>query len=141
MIINIFYFLFFSIKIKHSHHNFFFFFRFINKSNKLALLLDYDGTLAPLADRPESTSMPHETETILNWLALQSSQIFLAIISGRGLQSVKDKVSIKNITYAGNHGIEIENSDGTRSDYQLPSDIQANYIKLVKELNEKVGSI
>lgn len=115
----------------------FFIFSFLNPNKTLAILLDYDGTLAPIADNPNKTAMPVATEVILNKMA-KHPKIFLAIISGRGIKDVQGRVGINGITYGGNHGIEIEYPDGSRHDYKLPTEIQENYSKLVKELRENV---
>ncbi|KAH8412841.1 hypothetical protein KR009_006229, partial [Drosophila setifemur] len=110
---------------------------FLSINNQLAVLLDYDGTLAPIADNPAKTKMPAALEANLKRIA-QHPQIFLAIISGRGLKDVQRQVNIDGIIYAGNHGLEIEYPDGSRHDYQLPAEIQQNYTNMVKELKEKV---
>ncbi|XP_073820901.1 uncharacterized protein isoform X1 [Musca autumnalis] len=110
---------------------------FLNKNKTLALLLDYDGTLAPIADNPKKTVMPIATEVILNKLA-KHPNVFLAVISGRGIRDVQGRVGINGIMYAGNHGIEIESEDGSRHDYQLPTEVQENYTHLVKELRANV---
>lgn len=81
--------------------------------------------------------MPISTEIILNKIA-KHPNIFLAIISGRGIRDVQNRVGISGIMYAGNHGIEIESADGARHDYQLPKEVQENYGKLVKELRDNV---
>ncbi|XP_022227831.2 probable trehalose-phosphate phosphatase C [Drosophila obscura] len=110
---------------------------YLNSQNKLAILLDYDGTLAPIADNPSKTQMPVELEKTLHKLA-KHPQIFLAVISGRGLKDVQAHVSIDGTTYAGNHGLEIEYPDGSRHDYELPAEIKKNYTDMVRELKEKV---
>ncbi|EDV32488.1 uncharacterized protein Dana_GF15857, isoform A [Drosophila ananassae] len=110
---------------------------YLNGNSKLAVLLDYDGTLAPIADNPAKTKMPVELEAILHKIA-QHPEIFLAVISGRGLKDVQKQVNINGITYAGNHGLEIEYPDGSRHDYELPAEIKKNYTNMVRELKDKV---
>ncbi|XP_026843024.1 probable trehalose-phosphate phosphatase C [Drosophila persimilis] len=110
---------------------------YLNRDKKLAILLDYDGTLAPIADNPSATHMTVELEKTLHKLA-KHPQIFLAVISGRGLRDVQAHVSIDGTTYAGNHGLEIEYPDGSRHDYELPAEIKKNYTDMVRELKEKV---
>ncbi|KAH8321197.1 hypothetical protein KR059_001758 [Drosophila kikkawai] len=110
---------------------------YLNTSNKVAVLLDYDGTLAPIADNPAKTKMPVELEAILRKIA-KHPEVFLAVISGRVLKDVQKQVNIDGITYAGNHGLEIEYPDGSRHDYELPTEIQKNYTNMVNELKEKV---
>ncbi|XP_016964689.1 uncharacterized protein LOC108034326 isoform X2 [Drosophila biarmipes] len=110
---------------------------YLNSQLPVAVLLDYDGTLAPIADNPAKTKMPVELEAILHKIA-KHPQVFLAVISGRGLKDVQKQVNIDGITYAGNHGLEIEYPDGSRHDYELPTEIQKNYTDMVRELKEKV---
>ncbi|XP_037959988.1 probable trehalose-phosphate phosphatase C isoform X3 [Teleopsis dalmanni] len=111
---------------------------YLNPEKKLAILLDYDGTLAPIASNPNKTAMPIECEILLNKIA-SHPKVFLAVISGRGIKDVQEKVGIANITYAGNHGIEIENPDGTRQDYKLSGEVLNSYRQLVNELNQQVS--
>ncbi|XP_053961577.1 uncharacterized protein LOC128865355 isoform X1 [Anastrepha ludens] len=110
---------------------------YLNAKTPLALLLDYDGTLAAIAANPDKTFMTVCMEKMLNQLAVHP-KVFLAVISGRGLSNVQSRICIKGITYAGNHGLEIETGDGTRYDYALPAETQKQYTAMVKELTEQV---
>lgn len=73
----------------------------------MLLLLDYDGTLTPIVQKPELADLPQGVRQVLEALARQR-RLTLAIISGRALVDVKEKVGIGNIFYAGNHGLEIK---------------------------------
>ncbi|XP_004536203.1 probable trehalose-phosphate phosphatase C isoform X3 [Ceratitis capitata] len=110
---------------------------YLNENTTLALLLDYDGTLAAIADSPKNTYMTVAMEKLLNQLAIHP-KIFLAMISGRALNDVQSRVGIPGITYAGNHGLEIESGNGTRHDYPLPAKLQQHYAPMVVELVENV---
>lgn len=112
--------------------------RFIRKGDKIALLLDYDGTLAPLANNPCLTVMEPETVIALKQLSRRRN-VFLAVISGRGAANVKNKVGLDNITYAGNHGLEIFYENGKQFHYEVPAEFVNNFTKMVKELQEKVA--
>ncbi len=83
---------------------------------RLALFLDYDGTLTPIVDRPELAVLPDETRRILGRLA---RRIPVAVISGRSLDDVKRLVGLAGIYYAGSHGFEIEAPSGERLDADL----------------------
>lgn len=74
------------------------YFRYIGDTNKLALLLDYDGTLAPLAPRPDLAILPTETKNVLERLT-NMSEVYISIISGRNVHNVKDMVCIKFLNY------------------------------------------
>ncbi|HEV3049722.1 MAG TPA: trehalose-phosphatase [Longimicrobium sp.] len=76
-------------------------------SGRLALLLDFDGTLAPIVDRPELAAMPERTRRALERLMAMDG-VTVAVVSGRGLADVRERADIPGIAYAGNHGMEIE---------------------------------
>jgi trehalose-phosphatase len=76
-------------------------------ASHILLLLDYDGTLTPIAGKPELANLSEGTKQLLEALA-QQRRLTLAIISGRALAELKEKVGISSIIYAGNHGLEIE---------------------------------
>ena len=76
-------------------------------AGKLVLLLDFDGTLAPIVARPDIAEVPARTRSALQALR-QRPDVDMAVISGRGLADVRERVAIEGIAYAGNHGMEIE---------------------------------
>ncbi len=107
---------------------------YVGEKAILALLLDYDGTLAPIARHPDLAVLPPETKKVLERLA-NRPDIFIAIISGRNVENVKEMVGIEGITYAGNHGLEIHHSDGTRFMHSLPDKAKIGDLK--KSLEEE----
>jgi trehalose 6-phosphate phosphatase len=83
----------------------------IQKVQYLFLFLDYDGTLTPIVSRPEMALCPSGVKRLLERLR-DLSGIYLAIISGRSIEDVREKVGVSGIIYVGNHGLEIENPAG-----------------------------
>ena len=73
---------------------------YVSDKKNLALLLDYDGTLSPLVSHPDLAVLPVEAKQILEKLSKRSN-IFIAVISGRSVENVKQMVGINGITYAG----------------------------------------
>jgi trehalose 6-phosphate phosphatase len=73
----------------------------------ILFLTDFDGTLTPIVEKPEMAVLSEKTRELLQALATQR-HFTVGIISGRALVDLKDKVDIRNIVYAGNHGFEIE---------------------------------
>ena len=69
-----------------------------------ALFLDYDGTLVPIARRPQDARLSTVIRGQLRNLARRTS---VAIISGRSLSDVRSRVGLTGVAYAGNHGLEI----------------------------------
>jgi len=111
---------------------------FIKTGDKVALLLDYDGTLAPLVSHPSMAVMEPESEAALKVLSKQEN-MYIAIISGRGAENVRDKVGLDNATYAGNHGLEILYANGTKFEYIVSAKLNNHFTEMVDELREKVG--
>lgn len=68
------------------------------------MFLDYDGTLSPIAPRPELAILPAETRDVVRRLA---ERYPVAILSGRGREDVASMVGLEGIAYAGSHGYDI----------------------------------
>ena len=75
-------------------------------ANRILVLLDFDGTLAPFEADPSSAQMPEETRRRLSMLA-EHPRATVGVVSGRALGDLMPRVGIKGVVYAGNHGIEI----------------------------------
>jgi trehalose-phosphatase len=103
------------------------------------LFFDYDGTLAPIAETPEKAVLPEETAELLKQLSGKRDRA-VAIISGRALEDIKNIVGIKDIIYAGNHGLEIE---GPKIKYecQVTSELKAILRQLCSDLAVKLSVI
>lgn len=79
----------------------------LRDARHILLLTDYDGTLTPIVERPELAKLTESTRLVFDALAhLRGFRV--GVISGRALADLKDKVGIRGIIYAGNHGMEIE---------------------------------
>jgi trehalose 6-phosphate phosphatase len=74
------------------------------RGRRPALFLDYDGTLSPIAPRPEMATLPGETREVLRRLA---AEVPVVIISGRGREDVAALVDLNGLAYAGSHGFDI----------------------------------
>jgi trehalose 6-phosphate phosphatase len=70
-----------------------------------AVLLDVDGTLAPIVARPELAEVPEETRVELRRLA--SRYRLVACISGRTGAEARRLVGVDGIFYIGVHGLEL----------------------------------
>lgn len=69
--------------------------------------VDYDGTICPIAPRPDLAVISPPTRRLLARLAAIPG-IEVAVISGRALRELADLVGVPGLTYVGNHGLEIE---------------------------------
>jgi trehalose 6-phosphate synthase/phosphatase len=73
---------------------------------RVALFLDYDGTLTPIVDHPHGARLAPSMRRALAACAARADTD-VAIISGRSLSDLEDTVGVPGLTYAGNHGFEI----------------------------------
>ncbi len=79
------------------------------------VFLDYDGTLTPIADRPEQATLVASTRARLARLA---SRCPVTIVTGRDVAVVRDFVQLDEIGYAGCHGLDIEGAAGSGLRYE-----------------------
>jgi len=72
-------------------------------SVKTLYAFDYDGTLAPIVNKPDMAEMNAKCESLLKKFN-EAEQI--AIISGRSVEDLKKKIAFRPKYLVGNHGIE-----------------------------------
>jgi len=74
---------------------------------ELLVTLDFDGTLAALAETPRRARLKPAFKTALRALAAAPG-VSVFILSGRALKDVRSLVGLRNLYYGGNHGIQIQ---------------------------------
>jgi trehalose-phosphatase len=79
--------------------------------NRLAVFIDYDGTLTPIVSRPEEAWLSESMRQTLRTLA---ARLPVAILTGRDLDDVRGRVHVDGIVYAGSHGFDIAGAGGLR---------------------------
>jgi trehalose-phosphatase len=79
-------------------------------AEELSVLLDFDGTLAPIVPKPEDA---RPSDDLLSTVRRLASICPVAVISGRGLRDLGTRVRVPGIVLAGAHGAEIRFPDGT----------------------------
>ena len=72
---------------------------------RAAILLDVDGTLAPIVEQPSQAQVPASTRELLAELTQRYGLV--ACVSGRRASEARAIVSIGSITYLGSHGAEL----------------------------------
>src|SRR5205823_14177431 len=78
-------------------------------NHRVAVFLDYDGTLTPIVCHPEDAWLPESMRDVLRELGAQAP---IAILSGRDLDDVRRRVDLDGIVYAGSHGFDIAGPGG-----------------------------
>ncbi|KAL7001698.1 trehalose-phosphatase [Sarracenia purpurea var. burkii] len=78
------------------------------KGKRIALFLDYDGTLSPIVDNPDCAFMSNAMRAAVRNVA---KYFPTAIISGRSRDKVYKFVGLTELYYAGSHGMDIMGPD------------------------------
>src|SRR6059036_3220295 len=106
------------------------------RSGRVAVFLDYDGTLTPIVSQPEDAWLSDSMQQTLRELARQAP---VAILSGRDLDDVRRRVNLDGIVYAGSHGFDIAGPGG------LCRQLGAEYLSILdtseKELRQALDEI
>ena len=91
-------------------------------------MLDVDGTLAPIAARPELASVPDETRAELRRLV--GKYALVACISGRTGADAYRLVGVDGIAYVGVHGLELApEADAWRASLRAFADLEWPWIE------------
>jgi trehalose-phosphatase len=78
----------------------------------LVMLLDVDGTLAPIAPTPGQAQVPESTREVLKRLvAMPDTNV--ALVSGRAADDAWRIVKVDGVWVIGNHGFELRDPGGT----------------------------
>ncbi len=107
----------------------------------VAVFCDYDGALTPIVDRPEDAAIPAATLAALEALA---DVTVVGVVSGRDLGDVMAMVPTERIWFAGSHGFDVRNPDGTREEFTegaaaLPA-LEAAETQLAERLEDIEGA-
>lgn len=86
------------------------------KGKRLAVFLDYDGTLTPIVDRPELAVM---SQAMRNTVQTLAQHCLVAIVSGRDRADVARLVNLESLYYAGSHGFEIDGPRGSQIHHEI----------------------
>ncbi|MBI4396942.1 MAG: trehalose-phosphatase [Elusimicrobia bacterium] len=84
--------------------------RRLSRARKVLFLLDFDGTLSPLAPLPEKARIPEGVRRTLLGLLLPP-HVHVAILSGRPVAYLARCFEKRGFVYGGNHGLEMKGPD------------------------------
>jgi trehalose 6-phosphate phosphatase len=108
----------------------------------LAVFTDFDGTLAPIVNRPDAATISPGVEEELAVLR-DHPETVVAVVSGRALDDLRERVDVDRIAYAGNHGLELETADKTvvNSDAQKAHDAINAVCQRLRETIDVPGAV
>ncbi|MFN6545111.1 trehalose-phosphatase [Mycolicibacterium nivoides] len=102
------------------------------------ICLDFDGTLSAIVSDPATATLAGGAADALRRLATLCP---VAIISGRDLPDIRERVGITGIWYAGSHGYELTGPDGSHHENDAASSWTPMVQLAVAELSERLGHI
>ena len=108
------------------------------KRQKLALFLDYDGTLTPIVRRPEDATLSEEMRALLRHL---SERCVVAIVSGRDRRNVEDMVQVENLVYVGSHGFDIRGPGGLDMQHEGAKKLLPDLDEAEHKMRQRIGDI
>jgi len=108
----------------------------VRRNDRPAVFLDYDGTLTPIVSQPEKALLSDSPRRALQALVMQAP---VAILSGRDLDDVRQRVNISAIVYAGSHGFDIAGPRGLRK--ELATEFLPRLDIVEKEIGEQLTGI
>jgi trehalose 6-phosphate phosphatase len=106
------------------------------RTDRPAIFLDYDGTLTPIVSHPENALLSDSMRQALQELVLQAP---VAILSGRDVDDVRQRVNIGAIVYAGSHGFDIAGPRRLRK--EMAAEFLPKLDMVEKELGKQLGGI
>lgn len=111
--------------------------RWLDDGDGLLLGLDFDGTLAPIVSDPDDARINGRAKSLVGTLS-DHPQVTVAIISGRSLDDLLDRVSIDGPLYAGNHGLELTDGHTRRTHPIAQARIEA-IAEITEELRTRLA--
>ncbi|XP_022734179.1 probable trehalose-phosphate phosphatase D [Durio zibethinus] len=117
------------------------------KGKKVAVFLDYDGTLSPIVEDPDQAFMSAEMRAAVDEVA---KYFPTSIISGRSRDKVEEFVQLDNVYYAGSHGLDIMvpskavkscDKKGNEGAFQPAKSFLPAIQKISIKLKDKIGAI
>lgn len=103
-----------------------------------AVFLDFDGTLSPIVRDYRDAAISDETRAAVRRLAEHSA---VAIISGRDLADLRERVGIENVIYAGSHGFDISGPGGMAERPEEAEGFEEPIDKAEAELRDALSGI
>ena len=114
----------------------------INKKPYKIIFLDFDGTISSIVASPEKAKIDPKIKKLLKKLSITPT-ILPIIISGRSLKDLRQKIPLKTVNLAANHGLEwvINGKYGHVSMKREYSDSLKSILSSIKELTKLFPNI
>lgn len=107
--------------------------RKLSRARHIFLCADFDGTIVPIKPRPKEASLCANIRRLLGKIS-KCESFTVAVISGRSLKDIREKVGVKGLIFAGNHGLEIAYK---KKKFIYPA--AKRYVPLISKIGQKLA--
>ncbi len=108
------------------------------RTRRPMVFLDFDGTLSDIVDQPDAATL---VDGAADGLAELAAQCPVAVISGRDLGDVRDRVKVDGLWYAGSHGFELVAPDGSHHENAAATGVTDTLARAAGRLVEEFSGI
>ena len=105
---------------------------------RLAVFLDYDGTLTPIVDRPEDAVISESMREAVRALAARCA---VCVVSGRDRRVVQELMGLDDLVVAGSHGFDIWSPGSGSVEYEEGVRFDDLIERVTARVRENAGSI
>jgi trehalose-phosphatase len=106
----------------------------------LVIMLDVDGTLAPIVSRPEDAAVAPATRAVLERLVAMPD-VHVILVSGRAASDAHGIVGVRGVWTVGNHGFEVVSPNGELETDPDLADQSAAIAQAARELEPIVAAV
>jgi trehalose 6-phosphate phosphatase len=108
------------------------------EGRRLAVFLDYDGTLTPIVEDPAKADL---AEDMREAVAALARKVTVGIVSGRNLEDLRSRVGLDCVFLAGSHGFDIAGPKGWHETLQKGTEFLPDLDGAEKALRARVEAI
>ena len=108
-------------------------------ADRILIASDFDGTLSHIAPTPDAAVLLPAAKSALDRLS-RLPGVKVAVISGRSLAGVKQKIGLPALVYAGNHGLEMEGPNVPPLTL-FTQDVRENFLAAITILHRKLDPV
>jgi alpha,alpha-trehalase len=102
------------------------------------VFLDFDGTLSDIVEHPDAATLVDGADEAVRALAARCP---VAVVSGRDLADVRERVKVDGVWYAGSHGMELLAPDGTHHEIVAAGGVRDTLAHAAGRLAEELRDI
>ncbi len=103
-----------------------------------AVFFDFDGTLSDIVDDPDTARL---TAGAAEALQLLTTQCPVAVLSGRDLADVRERIGLPGLWYAGSHGFELTGPDDSHHQNDAAAASLPVLDEAAAELRDQLGGV